>query len=204
MAIRERRERRKETLRREIMEAARNLFIKQGYESVSMRKIAEKIGYTPTTIYLYFHDKEDLIRQLCEETLAKLIRSQEALIRGRRDPVAVLKRCAKGYVEFGLQHPNHYQWTFIIPHTHEHLKDPQAREQSIGMKAFNNLRGMVAECVRQGSFRRVDVETTSQALWAAVHGITALLIGQPDFPWVEKRKLIDHTVETMMAGLRKD
>jgi AcrR family transcriptional regulator len=68
MGVLERRQREKTTLRREILAAARELIAKEGYESVSMRKIAERIEYSPTTIYLYFRDKEELVREVCEET----------------------------------------------------------------------------------------------------------------------------------------
>ena len=70
MGTTERRARAKQLLRGEILDAARELFIKHGYENVSMRKIAEKIEYSPTTIYLYFHDKSEILHTLCEETFA--------------------------------------------------------------------------------------------------------------------------------------
>lgn len=49
------------TFRREILDAARELFINEGYEKFTMRKLAQKIGYSPTTIYIYFKGKDDLL-----------------------------------------------------------------------------------------------------------------------------------------------
>ncbi len=72
MGTRERRERQKENLRQEIFDAASDLFSKEGYGQVSMRKIADKIEYSPATIYLYFKDKDDLLHQICEDTFAHL------------------------------------------------------------------------------------------------------------------------------------
>ena len=72
MGVKERREREKSEVRDKILDAARELFIAEGYEGVSMRKVADKIEYTPTTIYGYFEDKEDLFRQLCHEDFARL------------------------------------------------------------------------------------------------------------------------------------
>jgi hypothetical protein len=59
-------------------------------------------------------------------------------------------------------------------------------------------------CVEAGVFRRdLDVEATAQALWAAVHGVTSLLIVHCEgFPFVAKKRLIDHTIDTMIRGLR--
>jgi hypothetical protein len=109
-------------------------------------------------------------------------------------------------VQFGLDHPDHYRATFVIPHcndsAHAHHKfSPEEMENSLGMQCFNSLRMGVAECIRLGYFRPVDVETTSQAIWANLHGITSLLIGNSDFPWVEKQQLIRFTVDTMIDGL---
>src|ERR687885_1755275 len=72
MGVQERRAREKQELRQEILDAARELFIREGFENVSMRKIADKIEYSPTTIYLHFQDKADLLDCICEETLGKL------------------------------------------------------------------------------------------------------------------------------------
>ncbi len=202
MGVKERREREKEALRDEILDAARELFVREGYENVSMRRIAEKIDYSPTTIYLYFKDKSELIFQLCEETFAKLNKTMQGLGKEQSDPIGNLRKVANAYVEFGIRHPNHYKVTFMLPHTFENivLKDPN---ETMGMKAFDNLRCLIGECIRQGAFRQVEVEATSQAVWAAIHGITSLLISKPGFPWVERNKLIDAVVEPMIDGLRE-
>jgi AcrR family transcriptional regulator len=183
------------------MEAARKLFVKEGYNSVSMRKIAEKIEYSPTTIYLYFKDKQDLIHHLCESTFAKLVKELEGLSQDSSDPVGNLRRAGRAYIQFGLRYPNHYLVTFVLPHTHLEMT-PEGMEKSQGMRAFHWLRMMVAECIRQGKFRPVDIEATSQTLWAAVHGVTSLLIVHTDFPWVHKEKLVEQMLDSLLEGLK--
>src|SRR5579863_9246935 len=79
MGVQERRAREKKELRQEILDAARDLFVREGFENVSMRKIAEKIEYSATTIYLYFQDKAELLDCICEETLDRLVRKQTVL-----------------------------------------------------------------------------------------------------------------------------
>jgi len=76
MGVQERRAREKKELRQEILDAARDLFVREGFENVSMRKIAEKIEYSPTTIYLYFQDKADLLDCICEETFEGIASSR--------------------------------------------------------------------------------------------------------------------------------
>ena len=200
MGVKERRTREKEQLRRQILSAARELFVNEGYENVSMRKIADKIEYSPTTIYLYFKDKADLLDSVCKETLLSLLNTLELLKRDKSDPVEVLRKSGKAYVEFGLKYPQDYKLTFVV--RPQFQKGLGLQEGSVGERVFDYLRAMVSECIQQERFRQVDVEITGQALWSAVHGVTLLLIDFPDFPWTDKDKLIDTVIQTMIEGLR--
>ena len=114
MGTKERRAREKEQLRRQIIDAARELFVSEGYENVSMRKIADKIEYSPTVIYLYFKDKADLLDSACQETLLGLLDTVELLKRDKNNPVEALRKSGKAYVEFGLEYPQDYKLTFVI------------------------------------------------------------------------------------------
>jgi AcrR family transcriptional regulator len=199
MGVAERRARQKENLRQEILDAARQMFVEEGYASVSMRKIAERIEYSPTTIYLHFKDKAEIFHQLCEETFAKLTQRLETLARKHTDPIISLRAGMLAYVDFGLKNPHHYTITFIIS---PEQSGEYAFEDSIGARAFGVLRSAVEGCVTSGVFRSVDVDTAAQSLWAAIHGVTSLLIVHCDFPFVPKTRLIEHTIDTMIEGLR--
>ncbi len=200
MGTKERRAREKEQLRQQILVAARELFVNEGYENISMRKIANKIEYSPTTIYLYFRDKADLLDSVCQETLLNLLNTLEQLKRDESDPVEALRKSGRTYVEFGLKYPQDYKLTFVI--RPQFQKGLGLEEGSVGEKVFNYLREMVSACVQQKRFRQMDVETTGQVLWSAVHGVTLLLIDFPDFPWTEKYELIDTVIHTTIEGLK--
>lgn len=202
MGIKERRKRQKETLRQEILDAARELFVKEGYENVSMRKIAQKIEYSPTTIYLYFKDKTDLLYSVCEESFARLLNKIETIVKDYTDPVICLKKGLYAYIDFGLRYPNHYKVMFLIHPGHHKDRELYLQEGSMGQKVYGFLQAIVEECIKQGKFHPSEVETTSQALWAAAHGITSLLIVHPDFPWVDKEQLINQVINTMVEGLK--
>ena len=108
MSSKQRRAREKEGLREEILDAARTLFVKDGYQSVSIRKIADKIEYAPGTIYLYFRDKSEILDRICEETFAKLIVRMQAIEHDTAAPLDKLRRGLRTYIQFGLDNPNHY------------------------------------------------------------------------------------------------
>jgi len=200
MGVQERRAREKKELRQEILDAARDLFVREGYENVSMRKIAEKIEYSPTTIYLYFQDKADLLDCICEETLARLIRKQNVLEQTTSDPLERLRLSLKSYIDFGLKHPNHYMVTFMMTRGVE--TQAPMKSQEAGQKAFDFLRRTLALCAERKLIEIGDVETTAQVIWASIHGLTSLLIARPKFPWVERNRLIDTLVDTTLQGLR--
>ena len=137
MGVKERRAREKEQLRRRILSAARELFVTEGYESVSMRKIADMIEYSPTTIYLYYEDKADLLDSVCKETLLNLLNALDLLRKDKSDPVETLRKSGKAYVEFGLKYPQDYKLTFVV--RPQFQKGLGLQEGSVGEKVFNYL-----------------------------------------------------------------
>lgn len=202
MGVKERKARQKKFLRQEILDAASELFVKEGYENVSMRRIADKIEYSPTTIYLYFKDKAELLEQVCQETFARL---RQVLVRIEElpgDPIERLKRGLVAYVKFGLENPHHYRATFMMPIPDGFDEEKYANPDSPGMQAFDFLRRRVYDCMAVGRFRKLDPELVSQTLWAGVHGVTSLLITHcKGFPWVGTDQLIHSMVDTLVAGL---
>lgn len=203
VGTKERREREKENLRRVILDAARELFVTEGYEKVSMRKIADRIEYSPTTIYLYFEDKAAILTEICEETFAKLARRLELIRKKQPDPLERLREGCRAYIDFGLRHPNHYRVVFIDPIHGKPGGEDYVYEGSMGERAFGFLRLSVEDCAAAREIRTDDPELTSQVLWASLHGLTSLLITLREFPWAGKQRLIDHLIGTLIDGLRR-
>ena len=121
MGTSERRERQRLEMRSKILTAARELFVEHGYDAVTMRKIAEKIEYTPTAIYFHFKDKEALTRALCAEDFQAFNETFRPLAK-IKDPVERVAKTGEAYIRFGIDHPNHYRWIFMTPHP-EHEED---------------------------------------------------------------------------------
>ena len=199
----------KESLRQEILDAARELFVSQGYGSVSLRKIAVQVGCTPMAIYCHFEDKAEILDSICEETFTCFAAIGDRLDREGLAPRARLVAGLRNYIEFGLAHPHHYQLTFMQP-----PGDPEAagRREEIGRRAFERLRQQVAACLAVGEGAsgdaaaraelEDDVDVASQLIWASVHGLVSLLIVRPDFPWAERERLIAATLENATERLR--
>jgi AcrR family transcriptional regulator len=201
MGIPERRAQTKEGLRTAILQAAGELFAAHGYESTSMRKIAERIGYSPTTIYLYFRDKDDLLQCLCQETFGLLAER----LRNIDDPSATaidrLKRACRAYIEFGVEHPSHYRATFMMPDRPSRGEASCESLLAAAMESYQHLRNGVLNCVSAGVFSGRDADTVTQVLWASMHGLTSLLVAKCQFPWADRETLISTLVDGMMHGL---
>ena len=136
-----------------------------------------------------------------DQSFARLLKTLSALRNGKelQDPVEELKKGLRAYAEFGLRNPNDYRFAFM-------LRPPMEKRPYKVHGAFESLRYIVGRCVGEKRFRAVNVETTSQALWASIHGITSLLIQRPAFPWVPKKELvaqiINTAVDSLVAGVR--
>ena len=208
MSIQERRDRERLEIRHKILEAARELFLRDGYEGVSMRKVAEKIEYSPTAIYLHFADKESLFQELCHEDFARLA---QVFQQGARPaaPAARLRQAGLAYVQFGARFPNHYRLMFMTPHPG--LRPGKKALEGKGnpeMDAYAFLKFGVQQAVAAGVFRKglTDVELISQTLWAAVHGVISLEITKSNDEWVQWRPLkkrAELMLDAVMQGLAK-
>jgi len=189
------RERYREVLRQAILDAAREAFVRDGYEGVSMRGLAERIGCSHGNLYLHFKDKEALFDCLVEESFDRLGEGMRRLSESERgrDPVELVRKMGRAYVKFGLANPSVYEFAFLLRRPGQGAGKPHV--------AYKRLRSLVRRCLDEKRFRRVDVDAASQALWAAVHGITSLLILRPAFPWADRNKLISQVVDAAVDGL---
>jgi AcrR family transcriptional regulator len=198
-----RRERLREELRQEILDAARELFVKEGYEAVSMRKIADKVGCAAGTIYLHFEDKDSILNDLARETFQKLDRHMDALAQDHQsDPLERLRRGGRRYIDFGLAHPQHYLVAFF-GQTHHQTQPTDAGALSAGLHSFDCLRQVVRQCVDAGRTASQEVEQISQVVWLNTHGVVMGLITMPQFPFIEQSRLIDASLDMCIEGIRK-
>src|SRR5215468_2801678 len=187
MGVKERREREKSATRDKILDAARELFVTEGYEGVSMRRVADRIEYSPTAIYVHFADKQELFRELCHQDYARLAEVLKNSV-ATPGPIDRLRQIGASYIEFGRRYPNHYKFMFMTPHP-GHEMDEVDREMHGNPEkdAYAFLKWAVQQAIDAGCFRPGldDAELISQTLWASVHGVISLQIAKGCDAWVE-------------------
>lgn len=208
MGTAERRERERHELKTRILDAARELFAEEGYDAVTMRRIAEKIEYSPTAIYFHFRDKHALMQELCDEDFGSLAGEFQKIAR-IADPVDRLRRIGQAYVAFAMSHRNHYRLMFMTPHP-EALKpeDSRLRRGNPEEDAYAFLKATVAEAIAGGRLRPElgDADLVSQMVWAGTHGVVSLHIAKCKDAWVDWRDPIETAhaqIETMIRGLTR-
>jgi AcrR family transcriptional regulator len=204
MGSRERRSRERVETRQRILDAARDMFVRKGYDATTMRAIADRIEYTPTAIYHHFRNKEALLTELSTSDFRALAAAFQRI--GRiEDPVERLGRICDAYVRFALEHPMQYQLMFMTRQPNVGAKKALVRGDP-GQDAYAFLRDACAAAIASGHLRPefADPDELAQILWSSVHGLLALHIVKHDDDWIEwrdARSTASRMRDVMMRGL---
>jgi AcrR family transcriptional regulator len=173
MGIIERKEREKAEVRKMILDAAMELFIKEGYDGVSIRKIADKIEYSPGSIYTYFEDKDSIFYELHLEGFEILYQKQLSA-QSINDPRERLIAHGRAYIEFALENQQYYDIMFIEREPEEIIR--KMKNWDYGDRSFDLLKRNISECQSAGMFKDQNLDSVSFLLWSTVHGIASLVI----------------------------
>ncbi len=198
-----RRVRERKELRLQILDAARELIEANGEESITLRQVARKVEHSAATIYLYFPDKRTLVAELCALDFAahsRLFKQAERL----SDPIERLKKTALAYLDFGLQHPHHYQAMFmtvqVAPEASSAAEEPSAYDY-LHSAVFKAL---AADCLFP---ELLDAHQVAQTLWSGLHGTVSLHLirsSHPKIPWRPIEQSASATVECLLRGILRE
>ena len=190
MGIKERKLRHKEDLKQSILDAAKKLFLSEGYGATSIRKIAAEIEFSPTTIYLYYKDKAEIAHALHQEGFKEL-GARFAVLAHIEHPFERLKAMGRVYMQFALEHRDYYELMFVMREPLEYLQDGEEGCWEEGQQAFHFLLGTILECQQKaGMFRSFDSEGFSLMIWSTMHGLCTLQIHGHLDQVVEKKQLL--------------
>jgi AcrR family transcriptional regulator len=196
-ASRRRRDQEKQELRQAILSTAAELILEKGYEGFSLRQIAERIGYSATTIYLYYRDKDDLVAAVVEEGFTRFLRHLERVRGG--EPLARLGDLGRAYVRFGLDNPVFYQLMFMQrADLLAQARGPESRSEGA---SFQVLVDTVQAALDAGQLRPGDARAYSSTLWAIVHGIVALALVVPSIGRADAEQMTETALDMLRRGL---
>ena len=202
MGITQRKERDKLEMRLKILETAKQIFIEEGFEKASIRAIADRIEYSPATIYLYFKDKNELFFSVHETGFEKLNFEMIDAIEGITDPIDELRARGFAYMKFAFQNPEMYDLMFIQNAPMESMKDSET--WICGHRCFILLCETIQRCIDTKSIRINNLYIAAMSIWSFMHGLVSLKIRNrfQKFEGVELEELMKGSVEQMIQLLK--
>jgi AcrR family transcriptional regulator len=204
MGIKERQERDREAVRRAILDAARDLFVAEGYQNVSIRKIAERIEYSPAAIYSYFPAKDDIFFALAEEGFRLLGGPRGPEHQAELQALPPLERVRaifRHFYEFSCHHPQYFALMFVdrwVPRiSREYERFAFARE----MKA--SILAEIADCIAEGALPAgTDPAAAMRAISAGLIGVATLRLSERLAPGEDADKIAVNVLNVTLAGLQ--
>ncbi len=197
------------TRREEILQAAKELFLEQGYDATTIRRIADRVGVSAPALYLYFPDKEQMMLALCDQTFGHLLRAVEEIEKTVTDPRQRIRRFGEAYLKFGLEHPDEYRLIFIgnnVPESvrkvgHRMPTDDPTRPGVGGALVFQRLVAAFVEAQASGLALNYAPDTCAELCWMGIHGVVSVLITKPDFPWTNRDTLMNGMLDITLKGV---
>jgi AcrR family transcriptional regulator len=190
--------------RGEILDAAKRLFLTDGYERATIRKIAATVGVSSAALYLYFPDKDAILRAIAESTFEALLARLETSQHQADSDLERLRAGLLAYVAFGLAHPDEYRLTFlakmIAASGPGRPADPCGTVPAAD-RSFDMVANAIDRLMQAGLFRPADPILTAEAVWASLHGVTALLLDQRDHLESDPDALAAAVIEMVVRGL---
>ena len=189
--------------RGEILDAAERIFVVEGYDGATMRKIADEVGVSSTALYMHFPDKARILGEISRRTLEELLAQNREIAAKPLDPVARVRLMLEAYMSWGLAHPNAYQLVYSAPRpASEGVWTEDTADLSV--RCYEIFADVVREIAAQGRLRAGTAESAAQAFWMGCHGAVGLLCGRPNFAWADTDELVALMLEGLMNGLIAD
>ena len=196
MTLQKRKERYRSELRAETLSAARELIQEEGYEGLTIRKLAKRMECSPMALYSYFADKQALLIALALEGFEKLAKRFDSTV--SRNPLTALRKILLDYIAYAEENPFEYRILFLSVQTIGELKQTREDLQERN-PAFRALFKCVEACIKAGVLQG-DAFAVSTVLWTGAHGAASLLITAKNFPFGSRQRYGEEVVATILSG----
>jgi AcrR family transcriptional regulator len=208
MGSAERRERERQELQTQILDAARGILLERGYEGVTMRAVADKIEYSAAALYKHFADRESIVQALCARDFYAFGQEMNARVgTAAKDPLELLRQIGRSYAEFALSHPEQYRVMFMTPvPKRDQIEFPYGDPKS---DAYALLSLAVEGAQKKGHFPGLDKDLIAQTMWSAMHGAISLEIvicgakENKHIPYVPIAERTNTALESSLLGLEE-
>jgi AcrR family transcriptional regulator len=184
-------------LRNRIIEAASKVFAEEGYESLSMRRVAQEAGCSQMAMYRHFANKEALTQHICTEVYSRFTAKMRREIDLERDPWQQLRRFIAALIKFAVAFPDHYGLIFLVRHPNPTVSEE--REQ-LGQRFIEEMQGTVKALLPPETSAEQARRVLRQML-CSLHGTAGLLIAHPKAYGLSKQRAIEDAELTVQSLL---
>jgi len=201
MGIKERKEREAEQQRELILGAASEIMSEEGLDKLSIRKIANRIEYSPAIIYHYFKDKDDVVNHLMKRGYQKIINALSFVDLPSDNPEERLKELIKNYINTALQMPDEFKNAQlssapgILEYTSSMFKGASLQKPALGI-----LTQSLKEIFKGKNINDNIIELTAQVIAAATFGLIMKIIIE-NVDEEQRNRLIEHYIRCIVDGM---
>ena len=187
-------------LKHNIVEAAREVLISEGYRNLSLRKIAGSIDVSATSIYLHFENKDDLVHTLISESIERLNSQLEVAAQEPGDPIEKLEQLARAYVHFGMDHPREYQIIYLVS-ANEMARYPKKKFRE-ARQGYEIVVDVLEEGGKAGLTEGLKPRIAAYTFWAQLHGVMSVVLSKRLDTRIDQSEFIEEAIEHIINGYR--
>lgn len=174
------------------------MLVEEGFGKMSMRKIASQVGVSATSIYLHFKNKDDLLLELIDTSIARLSDKLENQLRDFDNPVQKLQKLAESYIEFALNNPQEYEIIYMV-RSEEMPKFPKKKFRQV-RKIYELLADIIEQGRRQGLLEVKNSITSAYTFWAQLHGVASVIISKRLDTRIPTGEFVDQAIDHIIQG----
>ncbi|SMO91209.1 TetR/AcrR family transcriptional regulator [Fodinibius sediminis] len=189
-------------LKLQIVEAAREVLLSEGYRNLSLRKIARRAGVSATSIYLHFEGKDDLVHALIEEAIARLNhRLEQAAGTTKGSPINKIEALARAYADFALEHPREYQVIYLVS-SDEMTRYPKEKFRK-ARKGYELVIDVLKQGIQEGVIQKTKPGTAAYTFWAQLHGVMSVVLSKRLDTRINQNEFIEEAISHIVSGYRQ-
>lgn len=191
----------KQSLRLQIIEAAREVLLAEGYRNLSLRKIARKIDVSATSIYLHFDSKDDLVHCLIEQAIKRLNSHLQVALPEEGNPIKKLEKLAWTYVDFALNRPREYQVIYLVS-SDEMTRYPKEKFRK-ARQGYELVLQVLEEGIKEGIIKEKKPIIASYTFWAQLHGVLSVVLSKRLDARIDQKEFMEEAINHIISGYKQ-
>ena len=186
--------------RAEILKAAERIFLRDGCQGATIRKIADEVGVSSTALYMHFRDKDEMLLEIVEGAITTLSANNAEIASRPLDAATRVRLMAEAYIWFGFNNPNAY-WLVYGAAAEDQSGARHDRVSELSARCFERFHDTVVEVEAAGRLAVGTSDLAAKIVWSACHGLVSLRFCRPQLDWQAPEVLIGALLDSVLGGL---